>query len=190
MNYKLIRVWKELTEPFLRRCLKICLEWLRKPWLPSCNIDIFRTGISHTWNRDVNSSTAIFYSVLMNYEGVCHWSAETTERHAAVDTMWTRHYLLLPLCPNKQFGITSSSNWTLHGLCVAYNTALLCRKAIVICDVLCRVNSRAIFKSCVCDCTKRRNHVVNMPHFESEITHSVSVIVAYLGVFASLWSAY
>jgi len=26
----------------------------------------------------------------MNYDGVYRWSAETAERHAAVDTLWTR----------------------------------------------------------------------------------------------------
>jgi len=46
----------------------------------------------------------------MNYDGVYRWSADTAERHAAVDTLWTRQYFLLPLRPNKHFGITSSSN--------------------------------------------------------------------------------
>lgn len=181
-------MWKGLTEAFLRCCPRISFEWLRKPRLPSRSIGILCTVISHTWNRDVNSSTAIFYSVLMNYGGVFRCPAETAERHAAVDTLWARHYLLLPLCPNKQFEITSSSNWTLHGLCVAYNIEP------------CYVRKQLQFVMCFAEWIKglfshhvivsAHNDVVNMLYFEPEIISSVSVIVTYLGAFASLWNAH
>jgi len=147
--------------------------------------------VSHAWSRDVNSSTATLYSVLMNYDDVYRRSAETADRHAAVDTLWTRcGHDTTSSCLFVLINISA----TLHHLiecyiecCVASNVQRgYKRNQLQI--VMCRAAwSQELFSNHVIVMADK--DVFNVLSFESETIPSVSVIVTCLGALASLWRA-